>query len=101
MGTRAAIEMIRSLRHDAGLPTRFDLGVLVGPVHIGERRDGMDPYTMFGTAEEIAENISRLPERGMNQLQFRFMGESAAEYAEQVERFGAEVVPLLPPAAIP
>jgi hypothetical protein len=101
MGTRAAMEMIRSLRSEAGLPPEFDMGVLVGPVHIGERREGMDPYTMFGTAEEIAQNISKLPERGMNQLQFRFMGDSAAEYAEQVERFGEEVVPLLPAAAAP
>lgn len=101
MGTRAAIEMIRELRSSAGLPAQFDLGVLVGPVHIGERRDGMDPHTLFGSPEEIAESLSKLPLRGMNQLQLRFMGDSAAEYADQVERFGAEVAPLLPEAALP
>jgi hypothetical protein len=31
----------------------------------------------------------------MNQLQVRFTATSASEYAEQVERFGTEVAPLL------
>ncbi len=101
MGTRAAMEMIRELRSDADLPAQFDMGVLVGPVHIGEPREGMDPYTMFGSPSEIAEKLAKLPERGMNQLQLRFMGDSAGEYAEQVEQFGSEVAPLLPAAVTP
>ena len=101
MGTRAAIELIRELRSDAGLPVEFDMGVLIGPLHIGERREGMDAYTMCGGPEEIADNLAKLPQRGMNQLQFRFIADSAQEYCEQVERFGAEVAPLFPPAAIP
>lgn len=100
MGTRAAIEMIRHLRSSAGLPAQFDFGVLVGPIHIGERREAMDPHTLFGTPEEIADSLAKLPRRGMNQLQLRFMGDSAAECAEQIERFGAEVAPLLPEAAL-
>ena len=33
----------------------------------------------------------------MNQLQFGFRGRDASEVAEQIERFGAEVAPLLNP----
>jgi hypothetical protein len=43
----------------------------------------------------VSEGLARLAERGINQLQLRFTADSAAEYCEQVERFGAEVAPQL------
>jgi len=84
MGTRAAVARIRELRAEAGLPEAFDMGVNCAPVHL----DGSN-------AEEVAEGLRRFPERGMNQLQVRFVAGDAAEYCDQVERFGAEVAPLL------
>lgn len=95
MGTRAAIALIAELRAEAGLPEAFDLGVNCEPVHLGERRDGMAEWTLCGGPDEVAERLGRYPAIGINQLQVRFAAESAAEYAEQVERFGVEVAPLL------
>ena len=62
----------------------FDMGVNCAPVHL----DGSN-------AQEVAEGLRRFPERGMNQLQVRFVAGDAAEYCDQVERFGAEVAPHL------
>ena len=95
MGVRAAVELIRSLREEAGLPTAFDLGVNCEPVYVGTPSHEVSEWTVTGPAEQLAERLRRYPERGMNQLQVRFTATSAAEYAEQVERFGAEVAPLL------
>jgi probable F420-dependent oxidoreductase len=84
IGTRGAIARIRELREQAGLPEAFDMGFNCAPVHL----DGTN-------SEEVSEGLARLAERGINQLQLRFTADSAAEYCEQVERFGAEVAPQL------
>jgi probable F420-dependent oxidoreductase len=84
IGTRGAIARIRELRGQAGLPEAFDMGFNCAPVHL----DGTN-------SEEVSEGLARLAERGINQLQLRFTADSAAEYCEQVERFGAEVAPHL------
>ncbi len=84
IGTRGAIARIRELREEAGLPEAFDMGFNCAPVHL----DGTN-------SAEVSESLARLAERGINQLQLRFTADSAAEYCEQVERFGAEVAPQL------
>lgn len=100
MGTRAAIELIRSERQAAGLPEAFDIGVNCEPVHVGTPGHDVPEWTLTGEPERIAERLARYPERGMNQLQLRFEVASAAEWCEQVERFGAEVAPLIGPGAL-
>ncbi len=84
MGTRVAVQRIRELREEAGMPAAFDMGVNCAPVHL----DGKN-------SEEIAEGMRRFPDRGINQLQVRFAAQGVSEYCEQVERFGAEVAPHL------
>ena len=84
IGTRAAIARIRELREEAGMPQAFDVGFNCAPVHL----DGTN-------SDEVAEGLARFSERGINQLQMRFLAASAEEYCEQVERFGAEVAPQL------
>lgn len=95
MGTSAAIELIRSLRAEAGLPEAFDLGVTAGPVYVGDPSFDVEPYCRTGTSEQIAEGLRKFPPKGINQLQLGFRGRDAAEVAEQIERFGSEVAPLL------
>lgn len=97
MGTRAAIDHIREMREAAGMPEAFDMGVNCEPVHIGEQRDGLGRWTLVGEPDQVASRLSRYVEMGINQLQVRFVADSAAEYAEQLERFGSEVAPLLQP----
>lgn len=99
MGTRTAIELIRTERAAAGMPEAFDLGVNCEPVHIGEPGHDVPEWTLTGSPERIAERLSRYPSRGINQLQLRFDVTSAAQWCDQVERFGAEVAPLVAPPA--
>ncbi|MCP4435689.1 MAG: TIGR03619 family F420-dependent LLM class oxidoreductase [Actinomycetia bacterium] len=84
IGTRAAIARIHELREEAGLPAAFDMGFNCAPVHL----DGTN-------TDEVAEGLRTFAGRGINQLQMRFTASSTAEYCEQVERFGADVAPLL------
>ncbi len=95
MGTSAAIELIRSLRAEAGLPEAFDLGVTAGPVYVGDPGFDVEPYCRTGSPDEIAAGLRKFPPKGINQLQLGFRGRDAAEVADQLERFGAEVAPLL------
>lgn len=95
MGVRAAVELIREVRAEAGLPPEFDLGVNCEPVYVGTPSHEVSEWTVTGSAAEVAERLRRYPSRGMNQLQVRFTATSTAEYCDQVERFGAEVAPLL------
>ncbi|MFM7069845.1 MAG: LLM class flavin-dependent oxidoreductase, partial [Actinomycetes bacterium] len=95
MGARAAMELIHQLRADAGLPAAFDVGVNCEPVYVGAPSHEVSEWTVVGGPDEIASRLRRYVERGVNQLQVRFTATSAAEYADQVERFGAEVAPLL------
>jgi probable F420-dependent oxidoreductase len=95
MGVKAAIELIHSTRAEAGLPAEFDLGVNCEPVYLGTPSHEVSEWTVVGGADEIAARLRRYVDRGMNQLQVRFTATSASEYAEQVERFGTEVAPLL------
>jgi probable F420-dependent oxidoreductase len=95
MGTSAAIELIRSLRAEAGLPEAFDVGVVAGPVFIGAPDFEVESFCRTGSAEEIAAGLRKFPPKGINQIQLGFRGRDAAEVADQIERFGAEVAPLL------
>jgi len=52
-------------------------------------------WTLIGSPERIAEGLSRYRRLDANQWQLRFIGRSAQEVAEQIERFGAEVWPVV------
>lgn len=95
MGMSNAIEFIRTERERSGLPAAFDLGVTAGPVFIGTPDFDVEPYCVTGPAERIAEHLNKFPPKGINQLQVGFRGRDANETADQIERFGAEVAPLL------
>ncbi|MGI9578094.1 MAG: TIGR03619 family F420-dependent LLM class oxidoreductase [Microthrixaceae bacterium] len=84
IGTRNAIARIRELRDEAGLPSAFDMGFNCAPLHL----DGTN-------SDEVADGLARFAERGINQLQLRFTADSAGEYCDQIDRFGAEVAPQL------
>jgi probable F420-dependent oxidoreductase len=93
MGMRAAVEFIRSERAAAGRPERFDLGINGAPVRLGPARSDDPDWTVSGSADEVAAAVRRYRAVGANQLQLRFLADSAGEYADQLERFGAEVWP--------
>lgn len=94
-GMRAGIARIRELRAAAGMPERFDMGVNVEPIHIGAPDFEVDRWTLTGSPAAIAEGLSKYLHLDANQWQLRFIGRSAREVADQIERFGTEVWPLL------
>ena len=77
----------------------FAVGHIVAPVQQGRRQgqlaDEVPPGTITGTAQAIAEQILATTPDGVNQLQIAFRAASCEEHCDQIERFGAEVAPML------
>lgn len=96
MGMRAAIECIRAERERAmGGGSAIDLGINCEPVHVGDPTWDLPPYALSGEPGAIAGRLARYVALGVNQWQVRLLARSADELVEQVERFGAEVWPLV------
>ena len=94
----AAIETIHEHQERLhGERRPIDVGIITSFVFLGEPDFEPPPGTFAGDAARIARGLGRLADLGATQLQVRFAARSAAEYADQVARFGQEVVPLLPP----
>lgn len=78
----------------------IDIGVITAFIHVlgdGAELDFDAPTGTFAAVpDKLARGLGRLGELGATQLQVRFAARSAAEYAEQVERFGTQVAPRLP-----
>jgi probable F420-dependent oxidoreductase len=87
------VTRIRDLRAAAGRPERFDVGALVG-CYVGNA--GWDVGRAYvGEPDEVAGQLRPWLEAGASQLQVRFRSRDRAELVDQIERFGAEVAPLL------
>ncbi len=91
----AAIEAIRRHRDRLRPAARPELGVITELVHVGPAKWDLPRRTISGGAEAVAASLNAYGAMGVAHLQVRFATRSAAELAEQVERFGAEVGPLL------
>ncbi len=88
------VERIRGLRADAGRPEAFDVGALVG-CYVGAADWDVGRFIYTGSPDEIAASLRGWAEAGANQIQVRFRSRDRAEMVDQIERFGAEVAPLL------
>ena len=87
------VARLRELRAEAGLPERFDVGANLA-CYVGT--PGWDVGRVYaGEPARLAEQVRPWVEAGANQLQFRFRSRDRAELVDQIERFGAEVAPLL------
>lgn len=95
MGMRAAIEFIRDLRETEDLPSAFDIGVTGGPIYVGTPSFEVPEHALVGNVNEVVERISRMTSRGINQLQFQFLGRDVSEVCDQLSAFGEQVAPLL------
>lgn len=93
----AAIEAIHDHQERIhGERRPVDVGAITAFLHVGELTFDAPAGTFAGEPERLARGLGRLAELGATQLQVRFAARSAAEYAEQVERFGTQVAPRLP-----
>lgn len=101
MGFRGAIELLRRTREEAGREEAFDIGMMAGGVHLGDPTWELPEHTIVtADPDELAAKLARFCSVGANQLQVRFAARSADEMCEQIERFGAEVWPLVREQAV-
>ncbi|WP_436795871.1 LLM class flavin-dependent oxidoreductase [Actinospongicola halichondriae] len=92
----AAIETIHQHQERLhGERRPIDVGIITSFVHVGTPTFEPPAGTFTGDPDRIARGLGRLAELGATQLQVRFAARSAAEYADQVARFGTEVAPQL------
>lgn len=91
-----AVEAIHRAQIDAhGDRWPIDVGLITSPLHVGDPGFEPSPDTFVGDGDRLARGLARLSGLGATHLQVRFAARSAAEYAEQLERFGRHVLPRL------
>ncbi len=96
VGMRDAVAMLleeRAAVHGEGLP--IDIGANAEFVYVGDSPNDLGRAELSGDPEHIAQRLARYRRIGVNQLQISLRTRSAAETCEQLERIGAEVLPLL------
>jgi probable F420-dependent oxidoreductase len=89
------IATIREHMERLGRDEPVDLGAITEPVHVGDADWKVGRRTLTGSGEAIAESLRAYGEMGCSHLQVRFRARSLHEQLDQMERFGAEVGPLL------
>ena len=89
-----AVARVRAVRDEAGRHDRFDVGALICATYVGD--PGWDVgRALTGPPEKIAHVLRKFGAFGVGQVQVRFRSRSVDELVDQIERFGAEVIPLL------
>lgn len=74
---------------------RFDIGIMPPWMYIGDPPEGIGPHMISGEPEKIAEELRKERDLGANTFHVKFRGRDLSEYLDQLERFGAEVAPLV------
>jgi hypothetical protein len=73
----------------------IDLGAICGFLYVGTPTWDVGRGVLSGSAEAIAAKIRDFGAMGVNHVQVRFKARSLGEQLEQMDRFGADVAPLL------
>jgi alkanesulfonate monooxygenase SsuD/methylene tetrahydromethanopterin reductase-like flavin-dependent oxidoreductase (luciferase family) len=97
----ARLHEVRAAHGRDHLP--FAVGHIVAPVHLGgagssagrSSQASWPEGTITGTGESVADQILAATPAGVNQLQVYVRSASAEDHCDQLERFAAEVLPLL------
>ena len=93
--TPEIIAQLHRLRGEAGRHDGFDIGALVGATYVGEPSWDLGGPALAGPPEKLAHVLKKFSAMGVAQAQVRLRSRSADELVDQIERFGAEVLPLL------
>ena len=95
-GMKRAIAWIAERRQANGRADQpFAVGANSEILFLGEPWFEPGPQHLTGDPEPMAERLRRYRGIGVDQIQIRFRSRSATELSDQIERFGAEVAPLL------
>ena len=93
--TPEVVARIHELRDAAGRHDAFDLGALIGPTYVGDPDWDLGGPALTGSPDKLAHVLAKLGALGVGQVQVRLRSRSVAELVDQIERFGAEVLPQL------
>jgi probable F420-dependent oxidoreductase len=95
-GMEAAIAHLRELRAACGRgDDPMDIGGFAMPMYIGEPGWETGPWTTTGPGEQHAAGLRELAAVGVNHVQVRLRSRSVDELCDQLDAFGAEVLPLV------
>ena len=95
MGMEKAIELIRAERAKALGDAPIEIGMTSPWLYVGKPSFDLGANALSGAPDEIAATLRQRKQLGINHLGIRFRSRSCDEMVEQIERFGAEVGPLL------
>jgi probable F420-dependent oxidoreductase len=95
MGMPAAIARIRALREKARGDAPIELGMNAPWLYLGRPYAQLDPATRSGSPAEIAEIFRAIKQLGVAHSGVRFRSRSCDELIEQIDAFGADVLPLI------
>jgi alkanesulfonate monooxygenase SsuD/methylene tetrahydromethanopterin reductase-like flavin-dependent oxidoreductase (luciferase family) len=92
----ALVETYRRERAEVeGQSDTGDIGAITEWLYVGAPAWDVNRPCVFGSPEEVADSLRRWGKVGVNHLQVRFPSRDVRELADQVQRFGSEVGPLL------
>ena len=92
----ALVDLYRQEREAAtGDGSTGDIGAITEWLYVGTPSWDVDRPCVSGSPDELAAALRRWGAVGVNHLQVRFPSRDVGELVEQVERFAAEVGPLL------
>jgi len=95
MGMEKAIAFIREERERSRAGEPIELGMNSPWLYVGEPTFDLGPNSFGGSPQAIAEDLRQKKKLGIVHMGVRFRSRSCDELVDQIERFGAEVGPLL------
>ena len=94
-GMETAIAFLRGHRAATIGDEPIDIGGFAMPMFIGDPDWDTGPWTATGPGARHAERLRELKDVGVNHVQIRLRSRSADELCDQLDAFGAEVLPLV------
>ncbi|HVN85487.1 MAG TPA: TIGR03619 family F420-dependent LLM class oxidoreductase [Candidatus Binatia bacterium] len=95
MGMEAAIAYVHEHRARVRGDAPIEIGMNSPWLYVGTPAFDVGPNALTGSADGIAAELRKRKTLGVNHMGVRFRSRSCDELADQIERFGREVGPLL------
>jgi probable F420-dependent oxidoreductase len=90
-----SIEYLLRHRDEVRPGAEPEIGVITERIYVGDPDWEVREGTITGSPEQVAESLNEFGAMGVSHLQVGFQSRSIDELCDQMERFGAEVGPLL------